>query len=654
MSIKGFIVNGQTVKYDYQSLDNLPSFSLGIDQLDGLAYIYVNGEKQGTGIEVGGSIATRYSVTYNLTNASSSETGTVIVEGSTYTTTITPSTGYGVDSVVVTMGGSTVSGAYDSGTGVITVSDVDGNIVITVLTSLLPIDLLNVTWANHAVTCGQSTDNYNAWSPHNLQYDDVNDCFVFLQCHCDKHNNHTYTNWTLSIIDPYHPSNYTNVSIPERNGLGMLFVENGVWTLMPRNQSYAYRSNDMGATWTTLQANIPQYLFGVYKCGDTYFGGDDKNSGLKYHKSTDLLTWTDETFDSSLGYTTLCETTFAEFDGKYWAFNRTNDSTLGHPVILQSTDEGETWTLFSDQMLHGYRSTVSCYPFQNYLVIADIDRDNGYIYYSKFDGETITQLNSWMIPYGGDDFHNINIASNYQDTVILEFMHCAPFSPSTYQVYNTGYACDNVMLVGSTKSLPSLDFSGFIDTQTDMVAYANAHWNTGVRGNTYTWSYSGGGSINISSAPTTFEDEIELPLNFMQLVRVDASQLAWFANEDSLVWPWSNQRNQYPNQYENQKSSLMGIVSIGNIRYIYMRNRTGELPILIRAPYLCEFIGSSSAATNTIYGQSWQEELGFRRFIPINYGAGTLAPWSNSIFNRQNTHSFGFMTYTPVSDEASS
>ena len=198
------------------------------------------------------------------------------------------------------MGGVAVYDAYDTQTGVVTITNVSGDIVIVNTAKLLPIDLLNVTWANHAITCGQDTNNYNAWSPHNLQYDDVNECFVFLQCHCDKHLNQTYTNWTLSLINPYDSTEYTNITIPSYNGLGMLFVEDGVWTLMPRGQSYAYRSSDMGASWATLQANIPTYLFGVYKCGDKYLGGNDSNNAITYYESSDLLSWSTVSFDSSL------------------------------------------------------------------------------------------------------------------------------------------------------------------------------------------------------------------------------------------------------------------------------------------------------------------------------------------------------------------
>lgn len=604
-----------------------------------------------------GQSGTKYTIQWNLVNTTSTSNKTSISEGSPLTATLSGITGYDLNesSVVVTMGGLDVTAtAYSN--GVISIASVTGNITITATSTLAPIDLLNVTWANHAITCGQTTNNYNAWSPHNLQYDDVHDCFAFLQCHASGHYNGTYTNWTLSIINPYDSTDYENITIPSYNGLGMLFIENGVWTLLPMGGNVIYQSNDRGVTWNTIQASIPAHLFGVYKCGNTYFAGNDSNNEITYYKSSDLITWETVSFDSSLGYSILCETTFCEFDGKYWAFNRTNDASLGHPVILQSTDQGETWTLFSDSDLHGYRSTVSCYPFKNYIVVADIDRDNAYLYYTKFDGTSFTELNSWTIPYGGDDFNNVNIASNYKDTVILEFMHAAPFNTNSSSVnYATGYTCDNVMLVGSTKSLPSLNFDSYIDNQTDFVTYANQHFNQGIRGNTYNWSYSGGGSITIKDSPTTFEDEIELPLNFMQYGNTTAGGDYYLMNGGKIVWPWSYDIGAV--QKNAKTSSKLGFVTINNNRYVLCSYRNWELRILFRVNYTAEMIFNPSSSQNNITGQSWQESLGFRRTIPINKSktAANITPIPNGIFGGVSTwgHAFAFISYTPVSQQAS-
>lgn len=612
-----------------------------------------------------GAGGTKYVVLYDIRNATLSNDARSIREGNTYRTTVIPTEGYAVKTAYITMGGVEFANAYDEETKTITIANVSGDIAITVVCDIAPIDLLNVTWANHAITCGQDTNSYNAWSPHNLQYDSVNDCFVFLQCHCNKHLSGVYTNWTLSIINPYDSTDYTDITIPALSCLGMLFVENGVWTLMPRGKSFAYRSDDMGETWETLTASIPQNLFGVYKCGDTYFAGNDSNNEITYYKSSDLLTWTTETFDSTLGYSILCETTFCEFDGKYWAFNRTNDSTLGHPVILQSTDQGDTWTLFSDQMLHGYRSTVSCYPFKNYIMVADIDRDGGYLYYTRFDGEEFVELNSWKMPHAGDDFHNVNITSNYRDTVILEFMHAASGYEITYNahIYTTSRACDNVMIIGSTKELPSLGFS-YIDTIDAMLTYLNAHCTTGLNSQrTYSWDYYAGSYIRCKygESVTGFDDEIALPLNLIMVSNAEARPYFTLKDGNHYAKAWSNSvTNPDTDMGIVTRSGTIrqGFVTINNIRYTYGYdpNRYDAFPVLTRQNHVVALSAPQVGTNdNVVVGETWQEQLGFRRVFSINESKqSAFASFNQAInkgvFGSTSEHKFALLSYTTVSE----
>lgn len=643
-----------------QDLSNL---SLGINPEDDLIYIYLNGVPIGEGVE-GGGTGVRYTVGWNLTNVTSSSHVASVSEGKPINATLTANEGYEINSasVVILMDGVDITvNAYSNGT--IAIASVTGNVLISASASKAPIDLLNVTWANHAITCGQDTNNYNAWSPHNLQYDDINDCFVFLQCHSNRHLSGTYTNWTLSVVNPYDSNDYQDITIPTFNGLGMLFVENGVWTLMPRGGSSAYRSSDMGEAWETLSANIPTHLFGVYKCGNTYFGGNDSNNEITYYKSSDLLTWETVSFDSSLGYSVLCETTFCEYDGKWWAFNRTNDSTLGHPVILQSMDEGETWTLFSDQMLHGYRSTVSCYPFKNYIMVADIDRDNGYLYYSKFDGTTFTELNSWKVPHAGDDFHNVNIASNYEDTIVLEFMHGASGFDITYgsgAPYTAQRACDNVMLIGSTSTLPTLNLD-YIDTISDMVDYLNANCVIGYNSQrTYRWSkpsYSNNLYCYYGETVTGFDDEISIPLNLVQMNAGLVSTTLKSGNK--FVKAWSNETTNPSRDIDRNAvygTQKQGFIDIGGHRYTLgvntNSNRADALPILTRQDYIVdlpEYTKNTSDAS--VVGQTWQENLGFRRVVSVRNqtsGDSSDSIINSSVFSGSYEHAFAVLSYTPV------
>ena len=74
-------------------------------------------------------VATKYSVTNNLTNCATSNAATQVTEGSAYTATLTPNSEYAVNAVTITMGGVDVSQYYSSGT--INIPSVTGNVVIT-------------------------------------------------------------------------------------------------------------------------------------------------------------------------------------------------------------------------------------------------------------------------------------------------------------------------------------------------------------------------------------------------------------------------------------------------------------------------------------------------------------------------------------------
>lgn len=71
-----------------------------------------------------------YTITNNLTNASTSNTMTEVVSGDSYTATISANGGYVLDSVTVTMGGANVT-ADVYADGVVTIDSVTGDIVIT-------------------------------------------------------------------------------------------------------------------------------------------------------------------------------------------------------------------------------------------------------------------------------------------------------------------------------------------------------------------------------------------------------------------------------------------------------------------------------------------------------------------------------------------
>ena len=86
-----------------------------------------------------GQIGDNATVTLNLTNVTSSWTGSNIYYNDTLSATLTPDTGYIMDSVTVTMGGTNITAdAYDPETNTIEITSVSGNIVITASAILDP------------------------------------------------------------------------------------------------------------------------------------------------------------------------------------------------------------------------------------------------------------------------------------------------------------------------------------------------------------------------------------------------------------------------------------------------------------------------------------------------------------------------------------
>lgn len=75
--------------------------------------------------------AETWSITSTLTNATSSNNATSVTKGGSYSATVTAEEGYTISSVTVTMGGTDItSTAWNADTGVITIAQVTGDVVI--------------------------------------------------------------------------------------------------------------------------------------------------------------------------------------------------------------------------------------------------------------------------------------------------------------------------------------------------------------------------------------------------------------------------------------------------------------------------------------------------------------------------------------------
>lgn len=122
--------------------------------LENGVYTLMYENEDGTLTEVGtitvGEVATYYSITRTLTNCTSNKATINVEEGSAWTETLTANDGYKLSSVVVTMGGTDVTSSVYSD-GVITISEVTGDIRITATTSEL-VSSLPITWLD-GYTC---------------------------------------------------------------------------------------------------------------------------------------------------------------------------------------------------------------------------------------------------------------------------------------------------------------------------------------------------------------------------------------------------------------------------------------------------------------------------------------------------------------------
>ena len=76
-----------------------------------------------------------YTITNNLANCTNNNTATSVNEGSPYSATVTPNSGYELMNIAITMGGTNVTSTvytYKNGKAVINIPNVTGNVVITI------------------------------------------------------------------------------------------------------------------------------------------------------------------------------------------------------------------------------------------------------------------------------------------------------------------------------------------------------------------------------------------------------------------------------------------------------------------------------------------------------------------------------------------
>lgn len=157
-----------TAHYDNGTSETVSTYELSGTLTVGTSAITVSyGSKTTTFNVTVTDAAGMRSVTYHLTGCTSSNTSTVIEDGSAYTATITAQNGYTLTGAVVsiTMGGAEVTGAYSGGT--ISIPNVTGDLVITVTAVeniVLPSGYSRVEWISNKALNVLSSPTYINWT----------------------------------------------------------------------------------------------------------------------------------------------------------------------------------------------------------------------------------------------------------------------------------------------------------------------------------------------------------------------------------------------------------------------------------------------------------------------------------------------------------
>ena len=100
-----------------------------------------------------------YTVTNSLANCTSNNTSTSVNEGSPYSATVTPNSGYELMNIAITMGGTNVTSSvytYQNGNAVINIPSVTGNVVITVQATAITVEPTTYTITRNLPNCTSS------------------------------------------------------------------------------------------------------------------------------------------------------------------------------------------------------------------------------------------------------------------------------------------------------------------------------------------------------------------------------------------------------------------------------------------------------------------------------------------------------------------
>lgn len=450
------------------------TFGLAVDETDGLLYLQINGRNVGEGVEVGGgSSVVRYNVSYTIPHVTSSNASTKIVEGRTFTTQLTADQDFEIKSVTVTMGSVEVPNSYNSETGILTVSNVTGDLAIVVVSKALII-FNEVQWVDTIYGIGDNKNAYNAWCPGCAKYDETLNKVIFLQCHATAHNG-TYSASELWAIDPYNVMD-NSVLLHEfpvvNNVVPLCFdIYNNVYYVVSKNR--VYTSSDHGQTWTENSVvTAPARAYALKIIDDVMYVGDDAmndaNIGLYYTSTDGGLNWQTNKFDFAESYGSVLncsEAEFIKFNGKLYASIRRTDLT----GLLAVLDNG-VWKVISEELPN---VNSDCFLFatdSDVIAFAAIDRPNttlklGTVTIDENDVATVSVAKSVNVNGGSKTgaFHTPTYVIG-PDFHMVTFMTSA----NTYEYQTANNAC----LVGYTdlslNQNPSYSITSFTATSADV------------------------------------------------------------------------------------------------------------------------------------------------------------------------------------------
>lgn len=138
-------------------ITDISNLKLAYDSSTGVVSLMYNNNTLSTIIIESSSSINNYSIINNLSNVTTNNVSGSILEGSSYTATITANSGYTINTIKVSMGGVDITSSAVSG-NTINISEVTSNIVITASASQTQANTYTIT--NNLTNC--TTDNSSA------------------------------------------------------------------------------------------------------------------------------------------------------------------------------------------------------------------------------------------------------------------------------------------------------------------------------------------------------------------------------------------------------------------------------------------------------------------------------------------------------------